>query len=135
MNKSYEVELRGCTPDPLMAYLKALGIFRLVSEQKDSSARAWWQGDTFFLHSALDREGLADFFLNEYRPTPIASPWNNRYKTGVMKGDKAGPGCHSGQPRQAFFRLRLHNSPDQTDHRKRGRKRTHPEAMSYAFLG
>ena len=76
MNKSYEVELRGCTPDPLMAYLKALGLFRLVSEQKDSSARTWWQNDSFFLRSALDREGLVDFFLNDYRPTPIASPWN-----------------------------------------------------------
>lgn len=90
MNNSYEVELRGCTPDPLMAYLKALGLFRLVSEQKDSSARTWWQNDSFFLRSALDREGLVEFFLNEYRPTPIASPWNNRYKTGVLKGDKAG---------------------------------------------
>ena len=76
MNSCYEVELRGCTPDPLMAYLKALGLFRLVSEQKDSSARTWWQNDSFFLRSALDREGLVDFFLNDYRPTPIASPWN-----------------------------------------------------------
>ncbi|MDE0075952.1 MAG: type I-U CRISPR-associated protein Csx17 [Caldilineaceae bacterium] len=86
----YEVELRGCAPEPLMAYLKALGIFRLVSEQKDSSARAWWRNDRFYLSSALDRDGLVEFFLYEYRPTPVVSPWNNRYKTGVRKGDSKG---------------------------------------------
>ena len=59
-----------------MAYLKALGIFRLVSEQKDSSARAWWQNDSFILRSALERDGLVEFFVNEYRPMPIVSPWN-----------------------------------------------------------
>ena len=86
----YEVELRGCAPEPLMAYLKALGIFRLVSEQKDPSARAWWRNDSFYLSSDLDRDGLAAFFLDEYKPTPIVSPWNNRYKTGIRKGDGKG---------------------------------------------
>ena len=76
MNTCYEVELRGCAPEPLMAYLKALGIFRLVSEQKDSSARAWWQNDSFYLSSDLDRDALVEYFLHEYRPTPIVSPWN-----------------------------------------------------------
>ena len=74
---SHVLELRGCAPEPLMAYLKALGIFRLVAEQKkDADARAWWQNDTFMLRSALDREALVKFFLEEYRPTPIVSPWN-----------------------------------------------------------
>ena len=59
-----------------MAYLKALGIFRLVSEQKDPSARAWWRNDSFYLSSDLDRDGLVAFFLHEYKPTPIVSPWN-----------------------------------------------------------
>ena len=76
MNTCYELELRGCAPEPLMAYLKALGIFRLVSEQKDSSARAWWQNDSFYLSSDLDRDALVEYFLHEYRPTPIVSPWN-----------------------------------------------------------
>ncbi len=76
MNQPYELELRGCAPEPLMAYLKALGIFRLVSEQKDPSARAWWQNDSYFLRSGLDRDGLMEFFQSEYRPTPIVSPWN-----------------------------------------------------------
>ena len=76
MNQVHELELGGCTPEPLMAYLKALGIVRLVSEQKDQGARAFWQNDGFFLRSTLNREALVQFFLEEYRPTPIVSPWN-----------------------------------------------------------
>lgn len=76
MSQFHRLELKGCTPEPLMSYLKALGIFRLVAEQKDKEVRAWWQNDAFFLRSTLDRDVLVDFFLNEYRPTPIVSPWN-----------------------------------------------------------
>ena len=71
------IELRGCTPEPLMAYLKALGVFRLVAEQADTDARAFWQNDTFHIHSTLDRDSLREFLLEEYRPTPIVSPWNS----------------------------------------------------------
>ena len=76
MTQIHELELRGCSPDPLMSYLKALGVFRLVSEQMDPDLRAWWQNETLYLHSELDRDALTDFFLNKYRPTPIVSPWN-----------------------------------------------------------
>ena len=76
MSQVHELELRGCSPDPLMAYLKALGVFRLVAGQKDRSARSWWQGEAYLLRSTLDREALLGFFLDEYRPTPIVSPWN-----------------------------------------------------------
>lgn len=76
MSQLHRLELKGCAPEPLMSYLKALGIFRLVAEQKDKEVRAWWQNDTFFLSSTLDRDVLVEFFLREYRPTPIVSPWN-----------------------------------------------------------
>ncbi len=71
-----DLELAGCTPEPLMAYLKALGILRLVSEQKDPEARGWWKDDVFWLRSTLDKDALVRFFLDEYKPTPIVSPWN-----------------------------------------------------------
>jgi CRISPR-associated protein Csx17 len=71
----YDLELPGCTPEPLMAYLKALGILRLVAEQKDPDARGWWKNDTFWLRSKLDKDGLLKFFLEEYKPTPIVAPW------------------------------------------------------------
>jgi CRISPR-associated protein Csx17 len=71
----YDLELTGCTPEPLMAYLKSLGILRLVSEQKDPDARGWWRNDMFSVRSALDRDTLLRLFLEEYKPTPIVAPW------------------------------------------------------------
>jgi CRISPR-associated protein Csx17 len=72
----YDVELAGCRPEPLASYLKALGVLRLVAEQKDKEARGFWLGDVFVLRSSLDRDALARFFADEWRPTPIVSPWN-----------------------------------------------------------
>jgi len=71
----HDIELAGCTPEPLMAYLKSLGILRLVSEQKDAEARGWWENDVFWMRSFLDRDALVSFFVDEYRPTPIVAPW------------------------------------------------------------
>lgn len=68
--------LAGCTPEPLMSYLKALGVLRLVSEQADADARGCWRNEVFLLCSKLDRETLTNFFLNDYRPTPLVAPWN-----------------------------------------------------------
>ena len=76
--------LDGCRPTPLAHYLKALGILRLVSEQADESVRGWWKDDVFHIATTLDRESLESFFLNDYCPTPIISPWlkgSGFYKT------------------------------------------------------
>ena len=67
--------LPGCTPEPLMGYLKALGVLRLVGEQRDAGARAFWKDDVFHLSSLLDADGLTQFFIEEYSPTPVVSPW------------------------------------------------------------
>lgn len=72
----HEHLLGGCTPTPLAHYLKALGILRLVAEQKDPEAAGRWQGEQFVLRTVLGREELNRFFLEEYRPTPIIAPWN-----------------------------------------------------------
>ena len=68
--------LRGCRPVPLASYLKAVGILRLIGEQKDSAVRGRWEKDAFVLVGSLDRDALCSFFLNDYQPTPILSPWN-----------------------------------------------------------
>ena len=71
----YEIELTGSTPEPLMAYLKALGVLRLVGEQTDPSARGYWKNEVFQLRSSLEKDALKSFFLEEYKPTPILAPW------------------------------------------------------------
>jgi len=82
----HRILLQGCTPTPLASYLKALGIHRLVAEQKDPGARGWWQDEHFVLESTLDVEGLNRFFLKEYRPTPVIAPWNGG--SGFYQKDK-----------------------------------------------
>ena len=72
-----QILLNGCAPEPLIHYLKALGIFRLVTEQFDPRARGFWLGDAFALETEKTAEELLGFFLDEYRPTPIVAPWNN----------------------------------------------------------
>ena len=72
----HSVVLRGCTPTPLSAYLKALGLLRLVSEQADPATRARWVDETFQLTGALGEDDLVAFFLDTYRPTPLIAPWN-----------------------------------------------------------
>ncbi len=78
---SRELPLPGCTPAPLMNYLKALGVLRLVSkdnEHGDPEARGCWRNDVFVLNCKLDRDALMDFFLNLYQPTPLVGPWGAR---------------------------------------------------------
>lgn len=71
-----ELRLDGCTPEPLLGYLKALGVLRLVTEQEaDADARAAWRGGALVLETNLNRDSLLRFFLEEYRPTPIVAPW------------------------------------------------------------
>jgi len=71
----HELTLEGCTPEPLMSYLKALGVLRLVSEQADPDATGHWRNDQFVFRSDFEEEGLIQFFLNDYRPTPVIGPW------------------------------------------------------------
>lgn len=76
MSITHTLTLAGCTPVPLAHYLKALGVLRLISEQKDPAAKGRWHRDQFVLESSLDREGMLKFFLEEYQPTSVLAPWN-----------------------------------------------------------
>lgn len=78
-----EIVLKGCTPEPLMGYLKALGVLRIIAEQKDPDIRGSWRDGIFVLSSKLTHEELADFFLNTYKPTPVIVPWSGGDFLGV----------------------------------------------------
>lgn len=71
-----QITLRGCATEPLIYYLKALGVLRLVSEQLDSRVRGAWRGDAFVLDTEKAEDELLRFFLSSYRPTPVVAPWN-----------------------------------------------------------
>ncbi len=83
------IELRGCTPEPLGNYLKGLGIFRLIAEQADPQARAWWKDGVLQLYTKWSPDEVVSFFLHGfgdvtskkdriYSPTPIFAPWGGR---------------------------------------------------------
>ncbi|HSH27329.1 MAG TPA: type I-U CRISPR-associated protein Csx17, partial [Wenzhouxiangella sp.] len=71
-----QIALDGCNPLPLSAYLKALGVLRLVAEQIDEEARGFWREDRFILITRLSASELRNFLLRRYRPTPVLAPWN-----------------------------------------------------------
>ncbi|MCP4691174.1 MAG: type I-U CRISPR-associated protein Csx17 [Desulfobacterales bacterium] len=77
--------LAGCKTRPFSDYLKAVGVLRLVSEQIDPAAKGRWEGDCFTIDSGLSETDLARFFCDEYKPTPIVSPWNGG--SGFYLGD------------------------------------------------
>ena len=71
-----EIVLKGCKPDIIMHNLKALGIFRIIAEQKDSTVLAWWTNDEFIIETELGQKELVEFLCNSYEPTPLIAPWN-----------------------------------------------------------
>jgi CRISPR-associated protein Csx17 len=92
-----DLRLRGCRSRPLLGYLKALGVLRVVAGQADAGARGRWRAGVFELRSALDYEQLAQFLLHEYAPAPVVSPWNG------------GSGFHPKDDRDAIVALERSN--------------------------
>lgn len=68
--------LYGTSTDFLINYLKALGVFKLLSVQKDNSLKGFWQDGYFHLVTGLSKDEILQFFLNEYEPSPMVAPWN-----------------------------------------------------------
>ncbi|MDQ6607466.1 MAG: type I-U CRISPR-associated protein Csx17 [Actinomycetota bacterium] len=87
-----ELRLAGCRSRPLIGYLKALGILRIVARQADGSARARWRDGTFELRSRFDEDQLARFLLDDYSPSPVLSPWNGR-SGFYLRGGSAASGA------------------------------------------
>lgn len=71
-----ELRLSGCGSRPLIGYLKALGLLRAISRQSDGSVRGRWEGTAFELRTTLSEQGLREFLLQDFRPSPVLSPWN-----------------------------------------------------------
>ncbi len=74
--RRFEVVFSGCAPIPLAYYLKALGILRLVSEQRDEGASGRWLNDQLVLNSSMAVEAIEEFFAARYSPTAVVAPWN-----------------------------------------------------------
>lgn len=94
-----DLVLNNCRTEPWASYLRGLAVLRIVAEQKDPNARGRFQDDRFVLTSHLDRDGLLDFFIDEYRPTPVVSPWSG------------GSGFYSNDDKTAIERILYSEDP------------------------
>ncbi len=73
------VRLSGLSPEPLLEYLAAIGVFRLIARQKDRNARCRWEQETLVISTVLDQDSMVEFFMTEWVPTPIVTPWNSNH--------------------------------------------------------
>jgi CRISPR-associated protein Csx17 len=107
--------LYGCAPTPLAHYLKAIGILRIVAQQKDAEVRGFWRNEHFCLLTTLNQDALQTFFLKEYAPTPFISPWNkgSGFYTKNDKGLAPVEGSHA--PRFQAFRRAISDARSQLD--------------------
>jgi CRISPR-associated protein Csx17 len=77
MTTRYEHELAGCTVTPLSSYLKSVAVLRLIAEQAgDTDAACRWSADRLILRTRISRDGIMQFFLEVYEPSPLVAPWN-----------------------------------------------------------
>lgn len=71
----------GLPPTDLLSYLVGLGLGRAISRQAPGRTEWAWDGDghgdgdAFIIDT--EAQDLAAFLVNDYRPVPILSPWNN----------------------------------------------------------
>lgn len=86
------VTLSGCRSTPLLSYLQGFGVLRVLHNQHLPGVLSYWKGSTLQLEDTLEGESLVDFFLHQYKPTPILSPWNGRGGFRIrepQKGERA----------------------------------------------
>ena len=86
---NHEIRLYGCRPVPMVGYLKAMAVLRLLAEQRDPNIRGYWHQDVFCLQTEISPADLVDFFLRMYQPTPIMAPWNGG--GGFIRGKNSEP--------------------------------------------
>lgn len=70
-----EIVLTGCSPTPLVSYLKGLGVLRILSNL-DPAIKAAWVEENLVLTSRNSAENLVCYLLEDYAPTPVLAPWN-----------------------------------------------------------
>ena len=63
--------LRGCRPDSFLSYFKAIGVFRVLAKNLDSTARFAFREDAAIVHTERSRQEIEEFFLVEDRKSVV----------------------------------------------------------------
>jgi CRISPR-associated protein Csx17 len=70
------VLLGGLQPQPLAAYLGALGVLRVLGTQAGPGIKAGFS-PSGLLVEGVDREEVMALLLDNWEPSPVLTPWNN----------------------------------------------------------
>ena len=75
-----KIYLSNCITEPFGNALKALGVIRLIGEQKDPDMKSYWKNGELVIETKafLSQQEIIEFFMKEYSPTPILAPWLNQ---------------------------------------------------------
>src|SRR6266496_4725840 len=77
--------LHGCAPSPMAHYLKALGVLRILANQRPGQTLGHWSNNTFALTTDASATDLLHFFEKEYIPAPLVVPWSGGDFFGVNR--------------------------------------------------
>jgi CRISPR-associated protein Csx17 len=98
----------GLQPEPLGSYLAGLGLIRVIGEQADPAATAFWSDSGLVVDTTV--ADLAGWLVNEYVPTPVLSPWNGGSGFGAKDKEpkrRLGALLARTTPRLAAFRVAI----------------------------
>jgi CRISPR-associated protein Csx17 len=93
-----KIAFKACTSSSLAGYLKALGVFSVISRQLDPEVRIYWEGLTPYLCFSGEQsiDSIVEFLVEEYEPTPIVIPWSgSEFFNASHEGD---PGPYTEPP-------------------------------------
>jgi CRISPR-associated protein Csx17 len=81
--------LPGLRAEPLASYLAGLGLIRVPGEQADEGATAAWTPDRLAITTMVP--SLPLWLADEYKPTPVLSPWNggSGWRYGICTWNEA----------------------------------------------
>ena len=74
--RRYDIALEGLSSLILGEYLAAIGLYRLVASQADSTATLSWDGSTPLVSSKLRESEMRHFLADDAVPAPLVAPWN-----------------------------------------------------------
>ena len=60
-----KIYMTNCKTEPFGFALKALGVMKIIGEQKDPDIESYWENGELRINTVLTKEKITDFFLKE----------------------------------------------------------------------
>ena len=103
----HRLVLEGCHLEHPVNYWKAIGLLKSISLQKDPSAKGFFTDHGFLLETKLNKEELLNFFVEEFIPNPIISPFLQQRNNWLLDALIQEENSRLSLYRQAYEALKL----------------------------